>query len=101
MHIITSLTTLKVLSLLCLLCECLHAAGTDYVSTSEQFTFDSSVSTTPVCLSVMTLEDELVEDSETIVIAATGIRGISVSGSPVTLEVHSRECEAMLFIMRY
>ena len=41
----------------------------------------------------MTLEDELVEESETIVIAATGIRGISLSGSPVTLEVHSRECE--------
>ena len=48
-----------------------------------------------VCLSVATLEDELVEDLETIVIAATGIRGISVSGSPVTLEVHSRECKLM------
>ena len=67
--------------------------GTDYISASEQFTFDSSASTTQVCLSIATLEDELIEDSETIVIAATGIHGISVSGSPVTLEVHSRECE--------
>ena len=49
-----------------------------------------------VCLSVATLEDELVEDLETIVIAATGIHGISVSGSPVTLEVHSRECELIM-----
>ena len=71
-------------------------AEIDYVSASEQFTFDSSVSTTQVCLSVVTLEDELVEDSETLVVAATGIRGISVSGSPVTLEVHSTECELMI-----
>ena len=46
-----------------------------------------------MCLSIATLEDELVEDSETIVIAATGVRGIAVSGSPATLEVNSRECE--------
>ena len=67
--------------------------GTDYISASEQFTFDSSSSTTQVCLSIVTLEDELVEESETIVIAATGVHSISVSGSPVTVEVHSRECE--------
>ena len=44
----------------------------------------------------MTLEDELVEESETVVIAATGVNGISLSGSPVTLEVHSREGETSL-----
>ena len=72
-------------------------ATTDYISISEQFTFDSSVSTTQVCLSVVTLEDELVEDLETVVIAATGNHhGISVSGTPVTLEVHSRECELII-----
>ena len=71
--------------------------GTDYISASEQFTFDSSVSTTQVCLSIVTLEDELVEESETIVIAATGVHGISVSGSPVTVEVHSRECELIAY----
>ena len=69
---------------------------TDYISVSEQFTFDSSVSTTQVCLFVVTLEDELVEDAETVVIAATGNHGISVSGTPVTLEVHSRECELIV-----
>jgi hypothetical protein len=73
-------------------------AGTDYVSASERFTFDSSVSTKQVCLSIATLEDELVEDSETIVIAATGVRGIAVSGSPATLEVNSREFAFYQFV---
>lgn len=70
----------------------------DYISATQQFTLDSSVTTTQVCVSIMTLEDELVEGIETISITATGVSGISLSGSPATLEVHSRECEFILFL---
>ena len=70
----------------------LYTAGTDYVSTNQQFILDSSVTTTQVCLPVITLEDEFVEELETISIIATEVSGgISISGSPVSLQIHSRE----------
>lgn len=74
----------------------ISSAGADYVSASQDFVFDPSMTTTQVCMSILTLEDELVEDTETISIAATGISGLSLSGSPATLEIHSRECEPTL-----
>lgn len=53
---------------------------------------------TQVCMSIMTLEDELVEGIETITITATGVSGVLLSGSPATLEVHSRESELVLLL---
>lgn len=44
----------------------------------------------------MTLEDEVVEDTETVLIAATRTSNLSLSGSPDTLEIHSKECELTL-----
>ena len=71
----------------------------DYVRASQQFVFDSSVSATQVCMPVMTLEDELVENPETVSIVASAISGISLSGSPATLEIHSRECELLYLVL--
>ena len=47
-------------------------------------------------MSVVTLEDDLVEEeSETVSVAISGISGgISLTGSPATLQIHSRECES-------
>ena len=64
----------------------------DYISASEVFIFTPSTISTQVCMPILTLEDELVEDVETVSIAAIGTTGIVVSGSPVSLEIHSREC---------
>ena len=74
---------------------CSFTAGADYVGASQDFAIDSSVAETQVCLSVMSLEDELVEETETVAVTATGVTGgISLTGSPATLQIHSRECES-------
>ena len=59
---------------------------------------DSEVAETQVCLPVLTLEDMLVEDPETVSVVATGATGISITGSPATLFIHSRECRLTTLI---
>ena len=72
------------------------AVGTDYIAASQEFAVGSEgVAETVVCLSVLTLEDEFVEEPETVSVVATALSatGISLAGSPASLIIHSRECE--------
>ncbi|CAI8052979.1 Extracellular matrix protein 3, partial [Geodia barretti] len=66
--------------------------GSDYIAASQEFQIGSGIAETQVCLPVMTLEDELVEDPETLSVVVTGLTaGVSFTGSPATLLIHSNE----------
>ena len=68
------------------------SGGSDYIAASQEFQIGYGVAETQVCLPVVTLEDELVEDPETLSVVVTGLTaGVSFTGSPATLLIHSNE----------
>ena len=71
--------------------------GSDYLTASQEFTFDSAMPDTQVCMPILTLEDDLVEQTESVLVVATSISGVVVSGSPMSLEIHSKECEFLCY----
>ena len=71
------------------------SVGSDYLSASQVFMLDSAMPDTQVCMPILTLEDDLVEQTESVLIVASSVGGIEVSGSPTALEIHSRECESL------
>ena len=58
---------------------------------------DSAMPDTQVCMPILTLEDDLVEQTENVLILASSVGGVIVSGSPMSLELHSRECKSLYY----